>query len=71
LQRAPTKNTEYRILVFLRKAVAPIMAMAKSFKDLLAWQKAHALVLDVYKETSEKVTATQRVILSEAKNLVV
>jgi len=47
------------------------MAMAKSFKDLLAWQKAHALVLDVYKETSEKVTATQRVILSEAKNLVV
>lgn len=27
------------------------MGVAKSFRDLLVWQKAHALVLDVYKCT--------------------
>ncbi|MEK7241310.1 MAG: four helix bundle protein [Planctomycetota bacterium] len=43
------------------------MAMAKSFKDLLAWQRAHALVLDVYKYTGSFPESEKFVLASQMR----
>ena len=43
-------------------------APAKNFTELVVWQKAHAFVLNIYKQTAKLLNRYRTIILSSNSN---